>query len=97
MKVQEKFDEDLGRANQDRSFRFRMRDDAEVDWSKVLASVENVTNSDDPDEEEREEMTYSSRMEMLKWKIECEKKVRLGTQTGLHPIKIGRASCRERV
>lgn len=67
--------------NVDRSFRFRMRDDADVDWSKVLGKLDDDMNEegragsdDEGDNEEMKELN-GKKIEMLKWKLEQEKKV----------------------
>lgn len=86
MRLQEQFfaDSDLhGSKNVDRSFRFRMRDNSYVDWSKVLGKLdddfngegETGTSNDDMEENEKIKELNGKKIEMLKWKLEQEKKV----------------------
>lgn len=60
--------------NNDRSFRVRMRkDDANIDWKKVLGKMDHVNDEDAGEEDENFD---EGKIEKLKWKLEQEKNVR---------------------
>uniref|UniRef100_A0A915E428 Uncharacterized protein n=1 Tax=Ditylenchus dipsaci TaxID=166011 RepID=A0A915E428_9BILA len=67
--------------NTDRSFRFRMRSDVDVDWSKILGAAADMGfQADDEDEEEIQATQVRERkIEMMKWRIEQASKA-LGAQ-----------------
>lgn len=78
--LQEQFfaDSDLhGQGSVDRSFRLRMRDDLNVDWEKLLGNIEGDELADQLAEDAEHEQTdtlQERHVEMLKWRLEQEKK-----------------------
>ncbi|KAI1704879.1 claspin [Ditylenchus destructor] len=80
LKMQEHFlyDADLHGRDMDRSFRFRMRDDLNIDWSKILGDLkdeENALSTTDGDDDDAANIALRERkVEYLKWKLEQENK-----------------------
>ncbi|KAL3083346.1 hypothetical protein niasHS_011148 [Heterodera schachtii] len=63
----------------DRSFRFRMHADANVDWAKLLGTTDGENEGEDEDGEEQrqaEEEWHKKRLQMIKWRAEQEERNR---------------------
>ncbi|KAI1706428.1 claspin [Ditylenchus destructor] len=81
LKMQEHFlyDADLHGRDMDRSFRFRMRDDLNIDWSKILGNLEDEENAHcsaegDDDNDAANAALRERKVEYLKWRLEQENK-----------------------
>ncbi|KAL3068015.1 hypothetical protein niasHT_038005 [Heterodera trifolii] len=63
----------------DRSFRFRMHADANVDWAKLLGTTDGENEGEDEVGEEQrqaEEEWHQKRLQMIKWRAEQEERNR---------------------
>ncbi|KAH7722347.1 Protein F25H5.5 a [Aphelenchoides avenae] len=77
MLLQEQFfaDGDLAGPNMDRGFRFRLRDDEDIDWAKLLGELgDDGTDKVEDEDQELDPELHAKRVAMMKWKLEQAQK-----------------------